>query len=953
MNNKTLRELYVEHTGKVSDKWSLYLGEYDRLFTAYRDKPVRMLEIGVQNGGSLEIWGKYFDQATVLLGCDINPDCSRLQYDDTRIGVIVGDANDLDIHAQILQRSPQFDLVIDDGSHTSGDIVKSFTLYFPQIVEGGLFIAEDLHCSYWEGFEGGLFHPYSSMTFFKRLADVINHEHWGVETTQPEVLAGICSHYGCELSVELLTQIHSVEFINSMCVIRKAPTTSNILGQRIIAGSQELVVEGHHPLHGQAYQLDSQAEANNAWSNHVTPPEETIQQVGQELARVNELLAMREGELKARENELSVLYNSTAWRITKPLRWLADQAKVGVRSTKRAALTIQRSGGLKKVARLYRQDGLKGIMRGVNKVILALRHTPTSGSGDNDRNDYVEWVRRYDTLTDEVRASIRARMENLQQLPLISVLMPVYNPKPEWLEDAVGSVRSQLYPHWELCIADDKSTDPAIRPILERFAKEDERIKVVFREQNGHISAASNSALELVTGEWVALLDHDDLLAEHALFWVADAINHHPDARLIYSDEDKIDEEGERHAPYFKCDWNIELFCSHNMITHLGVYQTGLVRQLNGFTLGMEGAQDYDLALRYIEQIKPDAIYHIPRVLYHWRIHRASTAQDRNAKPYAELAGEKALNAHFQRLGIQAMGQLLDFGMYRVVYALPESLPKVSLIIPTRNSLKLIRSCVESVLTKTLYSNYEILIIDNGSDDAATLKYFESLRDKSNVRVVRDDRDFNYSALNNAAVKLAKGEFVALVNNDIEVISSEWLGEMVSLALQDGVGAVGARLWYPDNTLQHGGCILGIGGVAGHSHKYLPRREYGYFGRACITQSFSAVTGACLLIRKSIYEAVGGLNEQDLKVAFNDIDFCLRVREAGYRNVWTPFAELYHHESATRGFHEDNPEKQAAFAREVAYMQQRWGRSLLTDPAYSSNLTLEHEDFSLSWPPRV
>ncbi len=959
MNNKTLRELYAEHAGKVSDKWALYLREYDRLFNDYRHQPIRLLEIGVQNGGSLEIWDQYFSNVVCLLGCDINPDCSKLQYDSDHIRVIVGDANADVIYQQILQHSAQFDIVIDDGSHTSGDIVNSFALYFPHVTDGGVFIAEDLHCSYWNTFEGGIFHPYSSMTFFKRLADIINHEHWGIPKTQADLIEGICTHYGCKVNADVLAQVHSVEFINSMCVVRKAPAASNVLGQRIIAGTQELVVAGHHSLHGHAYQLNNLVEENNVWSSRAVPPEESIQQAEQKLEQAEQRIEQDAAKLTkltellaSRDAELAILYNSTSWQVMAPLRWLADRVKRVAPSVKRAALTIKRSGGLKKAVHLYQRDGLKGVMRGVNKVAKALRHTPSVDSDGHDRNDYVEWVRRYDTLTDETRAAIRTRMADLQQ-PLISVLMPVYNPKPEWLEGAIESVRHQLYPHWELCIADDASTDPAIRPLLERYVKDDPRIKVVFREQNGHISAASNSALALVTGEWVALLDHDDLLAEHALFWVADAINQHPDARLIYSDEDKIDEEGQRHAPYFKCDWNVDLFYSHNMITHLGVYQTTLVRQMHGFSLGMEGAQDYDLALRYIEQIKPDAICHIPSVLYHWRIHRSSTAQDRNAKPYAELAGEKALNAHFQRQGIKATAQLLDFAMYRAVYALPEDAPKVSLIIPTRNGLKLIRTCVDSILSMTLYPNYEILIIDNGSDDVATLRYFESLSDKSNVRVICDDREFNYSALNNAAVTLAEGEFVALVNNDIEVISPDWLNEMVSLASQDGVGAVGARLWYPNDTLQHGGCILGIGGVAGHSHKYLSRNEYGYFGRASIAQSFSAVTAACLVVRKCIYEDVGGLNEQDLKVAFNDIDFCLRVREAGYRNVWTPFAELYHHESATRGFHEESPEKQAAFAREVAYMQKRWEGELLTDPAYSPNLTLEHEDFSLAWPPRL
>lgn len=564
---------------------------------------------------------------------------------------------------------------------------------------------------------------------------------------------------------------------------------------------------------------------------------------------------------------------------------------------------------------------------------------------------YPSWVREFDILADSARVQMRASVTTLENKPLVSVVMPVYNPSPVGLEAAIASVRAQIYPHWELCIADDASTDAAIRPLLERYARDDARIKVVFREKNGHISAASNSALALAGGEWVALLDHDDLLAEHALFWVVDAINKHPACRLIYSDEDKIDEAGVRSDPYFKCDWNPDLFYSQNMFSHLGVYQTNLVREVGGFRAGLEGSQDYDLALRCIERVAPGQIHHIARVLYHCRIHADSTAHSPEAKPYAMVAGERALNEHFERLGVAAKAESVGYG-YRAHYALPERLPLVSLIIPTRNGMKLLRQCVESILGKTTYTNYEIIIIDNGSDDRATLRYLEELAARPCVRVIRDARPFNYSALNNAAVKVARGEVLGLINNDVEVINPDWLSEMVSHALRPEVGAVGARLWYADDTLQHAGVVLGIHGIAEHVHRFLPRNHVGYCGRASLIQSFSAVTGACLLVRKSIYEEVGGLNETELQVACNDVDFCLRVREAGYRNIWTPYAELYHHESASRGF-DDTPEKQARSAKEVAYMQQRWGDLLLNDPAYSPNLSLDADDFSLAWPPRV
>ena len=611
---------------------------------------------------------------------------------------------------------------------------------------------------------------------------------------------------------------------------------------------------------------------------------------------------------------------------------------------------ISRHGGLtaftKKLYAVYRRGGVGGI----KNLVLRVRQQNTSVKSLD--HSYASWISQYDSIDEKKRAAIRQRIGLLTKRPLISVVMPVYNPPIEMLEQAIRSVQAQLYANWELCIADDASTNSKIAELLNFYVDNDSRIKVVFREENGHISEASNSALELVTGDYVALLDHDDLLSEEALFWVADTVIRYPDAGLIYSDEDKIDTDGQRYAPYFKSDWNPDLFLSHNMICHLGVYRTELVTKVGGFREGYEGAQDYDLALRCSEQLSPQQIIHIPRVLYHWRSHTGSTAQAGSEKNYALMAGERALNDHFKRMEVSAKAELLNFGMYRAFYSIPAAPPLISLIIPTRNGLELLKQCIDSILPKTTYNNYEILIVDNNTDCPKTLAYLERLVKNERIKILHDQRPFNYSALNNAAIKQAKGEYVLLINNDIEVISPEWLTEMLTLAIQPGVGAVGARLLYPNDTLQHAGVIMGLGGVAGHSHKHLHKTEPGYFYRVQLIQTLSAVTAACLLIKKSIYNQVNGLDEENLAVAFNDVDFCLRVREAGYRNVWTPYAELYHHESATRGY-EDTPEKKLRFKNEVLYMKKRWGDELMNDPAYSPNLTLDYEDFSYAWPPRV
>ncbi|CAM3313606.1 glycosyltransferase [Pseudomonas floridensis] len=661
-------------------------------------------------------------------------------------------------------------------------------------------------------------------------------------------------------------------------------------------------------------------------------------------------------ELNLRIRELE---NSYSRRLAAPFRHSVLTTHRLAKASRRLPALIRRGGGFKATARraatVLREHGVRGLIERVrwfNDIGHVTVAQDTAPEIDvPDRHDYSAWIKRYDTLSDGDRQAMLDDIVTWDSPPFISVIMPVFDPPLDLLRDAIDSIRQQVYPHWELCIADDASRQPAVRDFLKKVQRQHAQIKVVLRSENGHISAASNSALELARGRYVALMDHDDLLPEHALYWVARTIVRHPEAGVIYSDEDKIDQQGRRSDPYFKSDWNAFLFRSQNMISHLGVYQRDLVNRVGRFRTGFEGSQDYDLALRCIEKLNPAQIIHIPRVLYHWRIHAGSTAVAPEEKPYAVHAAVKALNDHLHRTGRKAETELLPFGMYRVHYALPEALPLVSLIIPTRNAWALLKQCIDSIQRLTTYPNYEIIVIDNGSDEAESLMYFAQIDQQSNIRVLRGDGPFNYSALNNRAVSQAHGQLVGLINNDIEIASPDWLENMVSLALQPEVGAVGARLWFPDDRLQHGGVILGIGGIANHAHKFLPKGQYGYFGRAMLIQEFSAVTAACLVIRKSVFEQVGGLDEVNLKIAFNDVDFCLRVQEAGYVNVWTPYAELYHYESATRGF-EDSPEKQARFNTEVAYMARRWP-GIKSDYAYNPNLTLDHVDFGLAWPPRI
>lgn len=592
--------------------------------------------------------------------------------------------------------------------------------------------------------------------------------------------------------------------------------------------------------------------------------------------------------------------------------------------------------------------------KGGNEAVRAhyRKRKKEEATGAERKTEYGRWVAAHDTLTDADRAAIRRRIAELPAKPLISVVMPVYNVEERWLVEAIESVREQLYENWELCVADDCSPKKHIRKVLARYARLDPRIKVVYRETNGHISEASNSALDLATGEFVALLDHDDILPEHALYLIAEELAAHPDADLIYSDEDKIDADGERSDPHFKPDWSPDLFYSYNFISHLGVYRRSVLRDIGGFRKGFEGSQDYDLALRVIERVPESHIRHIPRVLYHWRIIPGSVALHGDEKGYAHDAARRALQEHFERRG-QAVSVVKGTSNYhRVEFPPLERQPKVSILIGTRDRVGLLFQTVEGVLKETDYPDLEIIIVNNQSAEPETYAYFSRLKDEPRVRVVDYDAPFNFSAINNYAATFATGEVILLLNNDIKVIHPEWLTELVRHVTRPDVGAVGAKLYYEDGTIQHAGVILGMGGIAGHQFRLYGRDQIGYFARTHVIQNLAAVTGACLATRREVFEQVGGLEEKNLPIAFNDVDLCLKIHAAGYRIVWTPFAELFHLESASRGS-DLRPERLPAFIREQEYMKERWGHILFADPFYNPNLSLSASDFALADPPRV
>lgn len=559
---------------------------------------------------------------------------------------------------------------------------------------------------------------------------------------------------------------------------------------------------------------------------------------------------------------------------------------------------------------------------------------------------YSQWVKKYDVKV------ASPKFEGAAAGPLISILMPVYNPDIVQLIAAVASVSKQTYHNWELCIVDDRSASDDVRRTISELASTDIRIKTAFRIKNGNISESTNNAFDLATGEWIGLLDQDDLLHQDALSLVFRTINSNPSAQLIYTDEDKIDENGNRYQPYFKPDFSLELLRAQNYFNHFTVHRADNIVRVGKWRSEFDGSQDYDLNLRVVEDVEAADIIHIPFVLYHWRASKGSTARSIHNKSYAVFAGQRALQAHIDRLKLDAVAALVDgLPYYRTQFALPTNLPLVSIIIPTRDQKETLQKCIESIARKTAYKRYEIIIVDNGSIEEKTILYLKSLSDSGVASIIHSRGVFNYAKLNNEAVKVSSGEVLCLLNNDIEVGSVDWLGELVSIALQKGVGCVGPKLFYPGGRIQHAGIVTGIGGIAGHPYKCASNNHSGYFSNLFLHRNVSAVTGACLVVRKKVFEEIGCLDELNLTVAFNDVDLCLRAVDAGYRNVFTPFAELVHHESLTRG-KENTPEKLQRFRSEIDYMNKRWGDRLIHDPWYSVNLTLKYEDYSLSFPPR-
>lgn len=555
----------------------------------------------------------------------------------------------------------------------------------------------------------------------------------------------------------------------------------------------------------------------------------------------------------------------------------------------------------------------------------------------SETSAYRAWMKKEATDIEKVLGAASQDIAGFNYRPVISIIMPVWNTRAEYLEKAIQSVCNQAYPYWELCIADDASTEPHVASIIEKHRQRNTCIKVENLFSQAGIVGASSRAISLATGDYVCFLDHDDELSPHALLEVVRALNQGQATDIIYTDEDRLI-GGVRSEPFFKPDWSPDLLMSMNYVGHLMVVRRSLFDRANGFREGTDGSQDHDLILRLSELT--DRIIHIPQILYHWRVTPKSVSNIAETRTRAVEAGREVIEAALKRCGTDGTVAITENCRYRVKYRINGN-PLVSIIIPTRDRADLLSRCIDSILQKSTYHNFEIIIVDNDSTDVKTLSFFRNISDLSGkCRVLPFRGLFNFSRINNFAVREAKGDYLLFLNNDTEVITADWLEEMLSHAQRPEVGMVGAKLLFPDNRIQHGGVILGIGGIAGHAFYGMPESSPGYMDLASVNRNCMAVTAACLMMRRDVFEEAGGFDEE-LDVAYNDVDLCLRAVEKGYYIVWTPHALLYHYESASRG--------QSLPEHNIQYFCRKWQTAIEQgDPFYNCNLTLSHCDYRIN-----
>ena len=555
---------------------------------------------------------------------------------------------------------------------------------------------------------------------------------------------------------------------------------------------------------------------------------------------------------------------------------------------------------------------------------------------------YGPWYRAYIPTEETLETQ---RKQKFDYSPLISIAVPAYQTPVEFLRQMIESLIVQTYSNWELCIVNASPDNEEMQKVLAEYSAGDSRVRFCNLKENLGIAENTNRAFAMTKGEFVGLLDHDDLLAPNALYEIVKILQDHPQADALYTDEDKVTTELDEHfQPHLKSDFNLDLLRSNNYICHFFVVRKSIVEKTGGFRKEFDGAQDYDFIFRCTENA--GEVLHVPEILYHWRTHKASTADNPASKMYAFEAGKRAIEAHLERTGTKGeVSHTQDLGFYRVKYPV-QGKPLVSVIIPNKDEKETLQTCLEMLEKNTGYQNFEIIIVENNSTTDEIFRYYKELSGNRKIHLLRWGKEFNYSAINNFAVAHAKGEYLLFLNNDVKSINPDWLEEMLGVCQRPEVGGVGAKLIYPDNTIQHAGCVIGMGGIAGHMFVDMPADRTGYLHKASLLQDMSAVTAACLLMKKEVFEQAGGFTEE-LAVAFNDVDLCLKVRKNGYLIVYDPYVKLYHMESKTRGA-EDSKEKVRRFQTEIEYMRCHWIDILKNgDPCYNKNLSLTKWNYSL------
>jgi GT2 family glycosyltransferase len=987
MASSTLATLYSKHQGKLSDKWSIYISIYERLFSELTEKSVRVLEIGIQNGGSLEIWSEFFPQATKIVGCDINEACRQLTYRDTRIAVVVGDANTNEVEEAIATHSPKFDLIIDDGSHRSSDIIHSFARYFARLEDEGLFVVEDLHCSYWAEFEGGLFDPASSMAFFKRLADVINHEHWGVPDARTALLESFTRTYGVAFDDELLGHIHAIEFLNSVCVIRKKTPADNRLGMRVIAGDEAIIDADPLALNGTVSRQSDQT--SNGWSRVNPLPEDELADLRSSAKSLEVALATRSEEMRnaqkaalfadirsniaqnqihqvraklserAREAQQLVaalqtlrahtsalenalqhsqaqaeeIFNSTSWRVTKSLRWAGLQKGRVARAAKLLPVLSQRAGGFSNLVRrgirVLSESGVGGVrnsIRAIETEELISKASPIPG-GFTSNEDLFEDVARQIYTEQQAELTHREVIESIRkfgQKPLISVIMPVYKTPVQWLSRAIESLQEQFYDNWELCAVDDCSPTADQRAVLEQYAANDPRVRYRVLEKNSGIAVASNAGLKMAQGEFIALLDHDDELPADALFWIVDAINREPDVDFIYTDECKIDDTSEGRLSHFI----FKPDWSPEILFNSMLTGHLTVYKKNAVdTLGGFRSQ-FDFSQDYDLALRvaevAKKIVHVERILYLWRSIPGSAAS--GGKDFARESNIAALDDALVRRGIEGKAIPLPHANY--VHVDMPTTAKVSVVIPS-DSFRNLKLALNAILEKTNYPNYEVVVVCNGP----LAKQLEGeFRSSPHIVFLPYDKKYNFSDKCNEGARVATGEIVVFYNDDVFPAQPDWVEKLIEYLYIPGVGGVSPKLLHEDETIQYAGMISGTPGLCGTAYNNVPRdANDSFLSMHKYVRNVSILSGACCALKTEVFRRIGGFDSVNTADGHSDMDLSYKLLEAGYRCVYTPYAVLYHIGNHSWGA------KSVKYKADI-FVLKRWGAYVSKDPNFTDSM---------------